>query len=295
MAKTDPYRPTTERLDVETRLTSAGAYLIYLFHIASYEFAAARLEGGARVLDFGCGTGYGAFHLATSGCSVVGVDVSASAIHEARARYDSPAVEFTVVPPVESAPLPFDDASFDAVVSFQVIEHVPSVDAYLAEVARVLRHDGTFLCATPDRGTRLFPRQRPWNRWHLVEFTPEDLADAVGRHLDVQEVLGMTAPAPVLGLELTRTRRLRNLSLPFTFPGAPEPWRVAGIEGMRAILGSASALRSRFPGRRVRPAESDSSGRFDFGPDDIVIAPGANPSTNIVLSATRRTQPPHRG
>ena len=83
-------------------------------------------------------------------------------------------------------PLPFDDGAFDAVVSFQVIEHVPSVDAYLAEVARVLRPGGTFLCATPDRVTRLFARQRPWNRWHLEEFTQAGLAAAVSRHLRVE-------------------------------------------------------------------------------------------------------------
>jgi SAM-dependent methyltransferase len=173
-------------------------------------------------------------------------------------------------------------------VSFQVIEHVPSVDAYLSEVARVLRPGGTFLCATPDRATRLYPRQRPWNRWHLEEFSQDGLADAVRRHLRVAEVMGMTAPPEVLELELRRARLLKVASLPFTFPGSPERWRVAGLESMR----SAAAVARRLKGRlRRRPAKATpgpaTEAAYPFGADDIVIAAGAVPSTNIVLVASR--------
>ena len=286
----EPYAPTTERLDVDSYLSSASTYLIYLFHVATYEFAADRLPGTGRVLDYGCGTGYGAHLLAESGRTVVGVDVSQSAVRYAASRYMSPLLEFRAVPPVESAPLPFGSGSFDAVVSFQVIEHVPSVDAYLAEVARVLAPGGVFLCATPDRTTRLYRRQRPWNRWHLEEFTPEQLTGSVARHLDVTEVLGMTAPPTVLEIELRRCRMLRRASLPFTFPGAPESWRVLGLEGMRKASDVARSIRGR---RMRRSAEGRSAGidpTYPFGLEDVVIAGGVHPSTNIVLVATKRDE-----
>jgi SAM-dependent methyltransferase len=288
----DTYDPTTERLDVDTYLSSAGSYLIYLFHIAAYEFAAGRLPAQSRVLDYGCGTGYGSFHLAESACDVVGVDVSEAAVSYAAGRYHSPDLAFEAIRPVEEQRLPFDDECFDVVVSFQVIEHVPSVDAYLAEAARVLRPGGTFICATPDRETRLFGRQRPWNRWHLEEFDQQGLADAVGRHLDVDEVMGMTAPAGVVDLELRRARMVRVVTLPFTFPGAPERWRVAGLEGLRSAGAFAGRLRGKLRGPTTpapAPVATDASA-YSFGPEDVVIAPGANPSTNVVLTATKRAR-----
>jgi SAM-dependent methyltransferase len=292
------YASTTERLDVDGHHDSAGSYLIYLFHIAAYDFAVERLRDhtpAPRVLDYGCGTGYGAHRLAEAGFEVLGVDVSEAAVSHAVESHPDSTARFRAILPVEQAPLPIDDASFDAVVSFQVIEHVPSVDAYLAEVARVLRPGGLFLCATPDRVTGLFPRQRPWNRWHLEEFDQKGLAARVGRHLRVDDVMGLTAPEGVVDLELRRARLLKWSSLPFTFPGAPERWRVAGIEAMRSAAGLAARLRRRL--RRTSAVIESGDGRpdaFPFGPDDIEISTGAAPSTNVVLVASRPHSPDGR-
>lgn len=291
MSRTDAYTPTSERLDVDTYLSSASNYLIYLFHIAAYDFATRQVPASARVLDYGCGTGYGAAHLTGSGRIVVGVDVSEAAVRYARERYQAPGLQFSPIVPVEKGPLPFEDGSFDAVVSFQVIEHVPSVDAYLAEVTRVLRPGGTFFCATPDRATRLFRRQRPWNRWHLGEFTQRELAEAVSRHLEVREVMGMTAPAGVVDLELRRARVLRATTVPFTFPGAPEGWRVAGLTGLRTVADLVGSTRARLRRRTAAAARAIAAADYPFGLDDIVISASAQPSTNIVLTATRRSEP----
>ena len=66
--------------------------------------------------------------------------------------------------------MPFADASFGAVLSFQVIEHLDRPDAYLAEASRVLAPGGVLLLATPDRATRLYSWQQPWNRFHVTEY-----------------------------------------------------------------------------------------------------------------------------
>jgi SAM-dependent methyltransferase len=49
--------------------------------------------------------------------------------------------------------LPFDDDSFDVVLSFDVFEHIPDSDRHLSEVARVLRVGGRYMLQTPNKWT----------------------------------------------------------------------------------------------------------------------------------------------
>lgn len=274
------YRHTSERLAEEAQLQSASDYLLYLFHVATYEFAR-QYANGRRVLDYGCGTGYGTQRLADSVEHIVGVDIAEDAIAYAREHYLPPKplalpLEYQQIHPVETAPLPFDDASFDTVLSFQVIEHVPSVENYLSDIRRVLKPGGTFVCATPDRRWRLLRGQRPFNRFHHDEWDPEGVASLLAPHFPETEFYGMTAPKPVMEIELRRVKRLRRAALPFTLPGTPERWRLAGIDQLKKIHGKRAAS----PDRPSRP--------HPFGLDDIVVAPNAQPSVNVISVSHRR-------
>ena len=164
-------------------------YLIYLIHVATYEFARS-LVADRRVLDFGCGTGYGTHRLSGASTSIVGVDVSEDAIRFAASRYQAPNLSFQSIAPIETAPLPFQDGSFEIVLSFQVIEHVPDPGRYLAEVVRVLADGGVLVMATPDRSTRLLPDQRPWNRYHRVEYDRAGLARLLRTQFGQLDVIG---------------------------------------------------------------------------------------------------------
>ena len=62
-------------------------------HLARYAFAV-RLARGKRVLDAGCGAGYGAEELSHLAESVVGLDVAAEAIEFAQANYRRPNLRF---------------------------------------------------------------------------------------------------------------------------------------------------------------------------------------------------------
>ena len=102
--------------------------------------AAELLNGYERVLDVGAGEGQVSRLVAAGGAStVIGVDPTAAQASEATARGGGPSYLRAA-----ADDLPFDAASFDAVVACLVFEHIEAVDEAIGEVARVLRPGGRF-------------------------------------------------------------------------------------------------------------------------------------------------------
>jgi SAM-dependent methyltransferase len=156
---------------------------IVALHLKRYEFAA-RWCAGAIVLDAGCGVGYGTAHLARSAANVVGVDISEETIEYAQERYRTADVDFEVM---DLAALQLPDRSFDVVVAFEVIEHVPEPERVLAELARVLRDDGTLLVSTPHAAETT---REPENPFHHVEFSRADFETFLGAQFEEVELFG---------------------------------------------------------------------------------------------------------
>jgi len=92
---------------------------------------------GRRTLDVGCGEGRLTRHLAALGHRVVGIDASPTLI--AAARELAPDMELQVG---NASALPFDDASFDQIVSFMCLHDVDDLDGAVREIARVLEPGG---------------------------------------------------------------------------------------------------------------------------------------------------------
>jgi SAM-dependent methyltransferase len=116
-------------------------------HLARYAFAV-RLARGKRVLDAGCGAGYGAGELARAAESVIGVDIAAEAIEFAQANYQQSNLRFEQASCIA---LPFAGASFDLVVAFEVIEHLEDWRGFLQEACRVLAPAGQLIVSTPNK------------------------------------------------------------------------------------------------------------------------------------------------
>jgi len=268
--------PTGERLIEAAYVTDRASCAIYVMHAASYGFAESRVSG-LRVLDLGCGSGYGAARLAAVAASVTAVDVADDAIAFARTAYPRPNLGFQVI--AADQQLPFADHSFDAIVSFQVIEHVADDDAYLAEARRVLVPGGLLILATPDRKHRLFPGQRPWNRWHLREYSAGQLTALVSRHFEVVEALRMGARSDIARIEIDRYRWTRLFTLPVTFPGAPEPWRRWGLNALHALRRQRAV---------VAAGDARAAPDFGFGEQDIEFAVDVRHSLNLVMVGRSR-------
>lgn len=115
-------------------------------HISRYAFAA-RYAPGKRVLDLGCGTGYGAAALASTATHVTALDLSGDALAYARTNFPLSNVEWIEA---SCASIPCPAAAFDLITAFEVIEHLSDRTTLIAEAARVLRPDGMFVVSTPN-------------------------------------------------------------------------------------------------------------------------------------------------
>ena len=96
----------------------------------AYEFAVSYIQG-KKVLDVGCGNGYGTALMAKSAREIVGLDYDAETVEKNKAAYSSLSnISFkqAFIPPV-----PLEAASFDVITAFQFIEHIESRKEFLKE------------------------------------------------------------------------------------------------------------------------------------------------------------------
>ncbi len=105
----------------------------------------------ARVLDFGCATGWLTLDLAQMGCEAIGVDISPAAIRLAQAGKAARGAaaakaQFLVY---DGLRLPLPDASVDRIICFDAFHHVRDQRATIFEFARVLKEGGRVACMEP--------------------------------------------------------------------------------------------------------------------------------------------------
>ena len=134
-------------------------------HLARYCFAEA-LAGQKRVLDAGCGLGYGSARLARRTQDVFALDNAFEPLLQASTQYEPEGVRFAQG---DVTSLPFRSESFDVVVAFEVIEHLENWQGFLAEMERVLAPAGQLIVSTPNRLYYAETRSEP-NLYHVHEF-----------------------------------------------------------------------------------------------------------------------------
>lgn len=136
-------------------------------HFARYEFAKNFVKG-LKVIDFGCGVGYGSRMLGSDAENVVGIDISEEAIKQANEKYSSENVEFIVGDVTQTQ---LGEKDFDAGVCFEVIEHIEIPENLLREAGRIIKESGIFIGSTPNGAVRVSSLKNPF---HVKEYTIQE-------------------------------------------------------------------------------------------------------------------------
>lgn len=146
-------------------------------HVPRYQFAR-RFARGAKVLDFGCGTGYGSRFLADAADDVLGLDIDADALQWATFWHDSDRLRFERHADL-GATLP--SGVFDLVTCFEMIEHVDHAmqKDTVASLARVVKPDGKLLISTPNPAVTANYGTNPY---HLREMNEAEFLELLTPH-----------------------------------------------------------------------------------------------------------------
>jgi methionine biosynthesis protein MetW len=188
------------------------------------------LPRGGRVLDLGCGSGVLLGRLAGHAGYRAGVELSTIAAAAATHVADR-----VVTSPV-TAPLPFDDSSFDVVVCADILEHLPDPRAALEAVARLCRPGGAVVISVPNvanwqarlrllRGVWRYEPTGLFDTGHLRFLTRDTLAElVVGSGLTVESCI--PARPPHLGIQVPALMRLPK---PVRF-ALSRTWSVVGYQ-----------------------------------------------------------------
>ena len=178
MAVNERNNPDSPGLDSEDKAQDFGRY----------RFASAYVADKC-VLDMACGTGYGTYHLAGAGCAnVIGVDVDEETVVQDRLKYQAPNLRF-LSGNAECPPLPPN--SFDVIVSFETIEHLPHPEIYLAAISKLVKADGTYLVSTPVRRKGRLT-DKPLNPFHVREWNTSEFTELLGRYFGSVQWLGQS-------------------------------------------------------------------------------------------------------
>ena len=144
--------------------------------------------GALSLLDVGCGDGWYTARFAEKAKEVVGIDPSEQAIGFAKQLVKKAAFRVG-----SATDIPFDDETFDVVVSIQTLEHIPPEDLSRAceEITRVVKRGGAVIISVPSV-------LRPMSTAHYQHFTVESFVSYMPQDAELAQVVGQEHHTMVL-------------------------------------------------------------------------------------------------
>ena len=151
-------------------------------HLVRYKFALRLLTPDLAVLDVPCGAGYGTA-LLSSRCRIAyGVDIDEDAIRHAKTYFSRTSNSFHRCNIEDMKRIFPKNASIDAIVSFEGIEHLHDPESFLAEARRLLKPEGFMMISTPRK-----PHGSPF---HAREYSLEEYKELLSGYFRINSMFG---------------------------------------------------------------------------------------------------------
>src|SRR5439155_20578882 len=191
------------------------------------DFERLGVRAGDRLLDLGCGGGRHAFEAHRRGARVVALDrdwdelEGAAAILEGMNEAgEGPVGSRGGVVRGDALTVPFPDGAFDRVIAAEILEHIPTDTAAIAELVRVLRPGGTMAVTVP----RWLPERICWA-------LSDDYHSNEGGHIRIYRAGQLAARLRAAGLLVTGSHHAHALHSPYWWLKC-----AAGVHNDRAPL-----------------------------------------------------------
>lgn len=196
-------KKTSKIKDLEAYKNNFAAFLLHARHLISYDFIVPYCKD-KRVLDIGCFIAYGEKRFSLETKETIAIDSDKEALAFAKKRK----IPNLILMEVDARDLPFEKESFDIVLAFQLIEHIPKKDVknFLSEIKKILKPNGLLFITTPNRKFRLLPFQRPFNSEHYQEFTAKKLYKELKSIFKEVKIEGIRARKWIEDIEKDRVR-----------------------------------------------------------------------------------------
>lgn len=155
-------------------------------HIARYEFATKYLNPDWKVLDAACGSGYGSEILSKHVKKVIGIDISSEAIEYAQKFHWKENIEYQLMD--LEKPLKFPDQAFNAIISFETLEHLENQEKLISEFKRLLKNQGLLIISVPNKNiTRKIGVKNPY---HKKELSKEEFIELLSKFFKIEQLYG---------------------------------------------------------------------------------------------------------
>jgi 2-polyprenyl-3-methyl-5-hydroxy-6-metoxy-1,4-benzoquinol methylase len=144
-----------------------------LDHYNRYVFASSYINNGDTVGDIACTCGYGSKILSKKANLVIGVDINPYVVDFANKVYGGDKIKF-FAQDAQNLDL---DYSFDTIVSFETIEHIPNPELFLKKVYNLLKPQGKIICSVPNEDKNHYATAN--NKFHYRHYTENQFRDLI--------------------------------------------------------------------------------------------------------------------
>lgn len=166
--------------------TSNHESLSFISYRARYEFVTRYIKGDEKVIDLGCGEGWGAAFLSTRVKKVVAIDMHSKVIERAQKVYCKKNLIFQVD---DVQKLNINDETIDIVCAFEIIEHIQNDRLFLQEMKRILKPGGILFISTPNRLVSLIQHNKIY-KYHIREYLYSEFYMLINSLFEKFEIYG---------------------------------------------------------------------------------------------------------